>query len=147
MAGSRPLPTAPGDAQHSPLEVDHNYWLENDGNAAHIVGQDSRGENIVSYNDVGKGVAPGDWKIISYDDVGKQAVSVDAYNAESKSSRLTEERKIFGLRGKTVFILLAVVLVLIVAAAISGVVGGISAARCREDTVAITTNSPSPKSS
>lgn len=143
MAGSRPLSTAPEDTQYSNLEVDHNRWLENDGNAAPIVGQDPKGEKILSYSDVGKQVAPVDEKVVSYDDVGKQAVTVDVDNAQSEPSRLTEERKIFGLRRKTFFILLAVVLVLI-AAAVGGGVGGTSAARNREDTAAVPTNTPSP---
>ena len=117
MAGSRPLSTAqvpaPENTQYSTLEVDHNRWLENDGKAAPIVGQD-----------------PKDEKFISYNDVGKQAVGVDAYNAPSESSRPTEKRKIFGLRRKTFFILLPVVLVLIIA----GAVGGTITARNRAPT-------------
>ena len=88
MAGSRPLSTAlvpaPGDIQYSTLEVDHNRWLENDGKAALIVGQD-----------------PKDKKIISYNDVGKQAVVADVYDAQSESSRPAEDRKIFGHRRKS----------------------------------------------
>jgi len=83
MTGSRPLATAlvpaPGDTQYSTLEVDHNRWLENDGKAAPIVGQDPKDEKIVSSNDE---------KIISYNDVSKQAVVADVYNVQSVSSRL-----------------------------------------------------------
>jgi hypothetical protein len=134
MAGSRPLLTAPAPAseetQYSTLEVDHNRLLENDCNAAPIVGQDPKNE-----------------KMISYSDVGKQAVVVDVDNAQSESSGPTEERKIFGLRRKTFFILLPVVLVLIIAAAVGGGVGGTIAARNREQqaaTVPMFIPSPTP---
>lgn len=120
------LVPAPEDTQHSTLEVDHNRWLERDGKAAPIVGQD-----------------PNDEKIISYSDVGKQAVVSDVYNASSKSSPPTEERKIFGLRRKTFFILLPVVLVLIIAVAVGGGVGGTISARNREQTATIPTDIPS----
>jgi hypothetical protein len=144
MADLRLLSTAPEDTQYSTLEVDHKRWLENDGNAAPIVGQDPKGEKIFSYNDVGKQVTSVDEKIVSYDDVGKQAVHVDAYNAQSEPSRPAEGRKIFGLTRKTFFILLAVVLVLIIAAAVGGGVIGTRAARNREYTAAVPTNTPSP---
>src|SRR5437763_13371050 len=75
--------------------------------------------------------------MVSYGDVGKQAVHVEAYNAQPEPSRPTEGRKIFGLAHKTFFILLAVVLVLVTAAAVGGGVIGISAARNREDTAAV----------
>lgn len=112
MASSTPLSTAvapaPGNTQYSTLEVDQSRWLENDANAAPIVGQDPKNEKIVGYNDVGKIALFGDQdskeeKIISHDDDGKQAVVADVYNVLSESSeslRPIEERKIFGLRRK-----------------------------------------------
>ena len=131
MAGSRPSP-APDDIQHSSLEVDHNCWVENDGKAAPMVGQD-----------------PKDEKIISYNDVGKQAVVVDVCNAQPESSRptkeppSTEKRKIFGLRRKKSLILLPVLLVLIIAGAVGGGVGGTVTARNRGQTATVPTNVPS----
>lgn len=131
MAGLRPLSPAlvpaPEDTQYSTLEVAHNRWLETDGKAAPIVGQD-----------------PKDEKIINYNDVGKQAVVVDVCTAQSESSRPTEERKIFGLRRKTFFVLLPVVLVLITAGAVGGGVGGTIAAHNREQTATVPTDIPSP---
>jgi hypothetical protein len=132
MAGSGPSATAlvpaPENTQYSTLEVDHNRLLENDGKAAPIVGPD-----------------PKDEKIINYNDVGKQAVVVDIYEAQSESSDPTEECKIFGLRRKTFFILLALLLVLI-AGAIGGGVGRTIAARASnsESTVTVPTDTPSP---
>lgn len=138
MAGSRPLPTAlvpaPEATQYSTLEVDQNRWLENDGKAAPIVGQDPKDEKIISYND-GKIISDNDGKIISYNDVGKQAVVADVHDAQSVLSRPTEERKIFGLRRKTFFILLSVILILIIAGAVGGGVGGTMATRNREQTL------------
>ncbi len=140
MAGSKPLSTAvvpaQEDTQHSTLEVDYNRWLENDGKAAPIVGQDPKDEKIISQD-------PKDEKIISYNEVGKQAVVVDAYDAPSESSRPAEERKIFGLRRKTLFILLSVVLVLVIAGAVGGGVGGTIAARNRKQTATVPTDIPS----
>jgi hypothetical protein len=133
MADSGPSATAlvpaPENTQYSTLEVDHNRLLENDGKAAPIVGPD-----------------PKDEKIISYNDVGKQAVVFDVYEAPSESSGPTEERKIFGLRRTTFFILLALLLVLIIAGAIGGGVGGTIAARASnsESTVTVPTDIPSP---
>jgi hypothetical protein len=121
MADSMPLPTTPEATQYSTLQVDEKRWLENGGNAAPIMGQDAKGEKIFSYDLVGKQGTYVDEKMVSYGDVGKQAVHVDTYNAQSEPSRPTEGRKIFGLARKTFFILLAVVLVLITAAAVGAV--------------------------
>ena len=141
---------APGNTQYSTLEVDQNRWLENDANAALIVGQDPKNEKIVSYNDVGKIALFGDQgskdeKIISHDDDGKQAVVADVYNVLSESSeslRPIEERKIFGLRRKTFFMLLPVALVLIMAGAVGGGVGGTIAAHNRKQTDTPSSTSP-----
>ena len=126
MAGSRPL-SAPEDTQYSTLEVDHNNWLENDRKAAPMVGQD-----------------PKDEKILTYNDVGNVPVVVDPYNAHPESSLPTEERRILGLRRKTFFILLPVVLILIVACAVGGGVGHTIAARNREQTTSVPTDLPPP---
>ncbi len=124
MAGSRPLSTAPVpapvDTQFSTLEVDNNHWLENDGNAAPIVYQD-----------------PKDEKIICYNDAGKQAVAANPYNTQSEPSPSTPERKVFGLRRKTFFIFSLVVLVLIIAGAVGGGVGGTIATRNRKQTATV----------
>lgn len=131
MAGSRPLSTrlvpAPEETQYSTLEVDQNRWLENDSNAALIVGQDPKDEKMISDDDVSKaGLIVGqdgrNEKMISYSDVGKQTVVPDVYSVEPELPRPTEERKVFGLRRKT-FILSSVVLVIIIAVAIGGGIG------------------------
>lgn len=102
MAGSRPLSTAlvpaPEVTQYSNLEVDHNRWLENDGQAGLIVSQDPKDQKITIDDDVDKIALPGgqDEKIISYNDVGKEAVVADVDKALPESPHLTEERKIFG---------------------------------------------------
>lgn len=131
MAGLRPLPTelmsASDDSQYSTLELHQGYLLEHDSEAAPIVGQDPRNE-----------------KIISYVDVGKQAVVADVNDVQSESSPSAEERKIFGLRRKTFFILLAVVLILITAVAIGGGVGGTMATQDREKSASVPIPSPTP---
>lgn len=120
---------APEDAQFSTLEVDQKRWLENDGQAALMVGQDPKDEKMINDNDVGKGALivgqdPKDEKMLSYNDVDKQAVVGDVDNEQPGSPRPTEERKIFGLKRRTFFILLPVVLIIIIAAAVGGGVGG-----------------------
>lgn len=152
MAGSMPLLVpAPGNTKYSTLEVNYNCCLENDGKAAPIVGQDPKDEKIISYNDVGKQAVVVDAydsqseKIISFNDVGKQAVVVDAHDVESESelSLPTEERKIFGLRSKTFFVLLPVVLVLLIAGVVGGGIGGTIAVRNRKQNATVPTNIPS----
>ena len=123
-------------AQYSTLEVDHNRWLENDGKAAPIAGQDPKDEKTMGYDD---------GKILSYNDVGKQAVVANVYNVQPESSRPTEERKIFGLRRKTFFILLPVVFVILLGA-IGGGVGGTIAARNRKQAATVPSEIPSSTS-
>lgn len=139
MADSRAFPIAlvpaPVDKHYSTLEVDQDRLLENDGKAAPIVGRDPKDEKIINYSDVGKQAVIGD--------VGKQAIVVDVYNSPSGSSLSTEERKIFGLRRKTFFILFTVIFVLIVAGAVGGGVGGTIATRNRGQTAAAATEVPS----
>lgn len=152
MAGSRPFSTtlvpAPEVTQHSNLEVDQKPWLENDGQAGLIVGQDPKYQKITIDDDVDKIALPGgqDEKIISYNDVGKEAVVADGDEVLPEIAPLVEERKIFGLRRKTFFILSPVVLVLIIAGAIGGGVGGTIATRSREQTATIPTAIPSSTS-
>lgn len=128
MAGSRPLSSAlvpgPTDTQYSTLEVDNNRLLENDANAAPIPVQDPKDEKIVSYNGLGKaalivGQDPKNEKIVIHSNAGK-----------------LKERKIFGLRRKTFFILSLIFLVLIIAGAVGGGVGGTIAARNRNKNAA-----------
>ncbi|MCJ1462869.1 hypothetical protein MMC07_001473 [Pseudocyphellaria aurata] len=143
MAGSKLLPKipeqSPTDAQFSTLEVDQNRWLEKDGRAALMVGQDPKDEKIISDNDVSKfavivGQNPEDGKI-SYNDVDKQAIIAEVSDVPSETPPPPEERKILGLRRKMFFLLLPVVLVIIIAGAVGGGVGGTIAARNRKQTV------------
>ena len=105
-----------GDTQHSTLEVNHSPWLENDGKAAPIVDHGTQDEKIIYYEDVGK-------QVVDLD-LDKQAVIVDESDALPELLRSTEQRKIFRLKQKTFFILLAVVLILILAGSLGGVVVG-----------------------
>lgn len=148
MAGSRPLSSAlvpvpaPADTPYSTLEVDNHRLLENDGNAAPIPVQDPKDEKIVSYNGLGKaalivGQDPKNEKIVIHNDAGKLVVADSLYNAQAESSqRIPKERKIFGLRRKTFFILSLMVVVLIIAAAVGGGVGGTIAVRNRNKNAA-----------
>lgn len=147
MAGSWPLSSAlvpvPVDTQYSTLEVDNNRWLENDGTAAPIVVQDPKNEKIVRDNGLGKadlivGQDPKDEKVVIHNNAGKEAVDANLYNAQAESSPPTKERKIFGLRRRTFFILSLTALVLIIAGAVGGGVGGTIAARNRNKTATAT---------
>lgn len=147
MAGSRPLSSAlvpvPENTQYSTLELDNNRWLENDGNAAPIPVQDPKSEKIVCYNGLDKaalivGQDPKNEKIIIHNDPGKLAVPASLYNTQAESSPPTKERKIFGLRRQTCFILSIMVLALIIAGAIGGGVGGAIVARNRNKNAAPT---------
>lgn len=149
MAGSRPLSSAlvhvpvPENTQYSTLEVDNNRWLENDGDAAPIPVQDPNSEKIVSYNALDKaalivGQDPKNEKIIIHNDAGKVAVVASLYETQAQSSPPTMDRKIFGLRRMTFFILSIMVLVLIIAGAIGGGVGGAIVARNRNKNAAPT---------
>lgn len=152
MAGSRPLSTtlvpAPEVTQHSNLEVDHKSWLENDGQAGLIVGQDPKYQKITIGDDVDKIALAGgqDEKIISYNDASKEAVVADVDKELAESPRLVEERKVFGMRRRTFFILSPMVFALIIASAIGGGVGGTIATRSREQTATIPTAIPSSTS-
>ena len=130
MAVSSPSSTAvesaTGNNQYSTLEVDHNRFLENDAQAAPSVGQDPKNEKIISYNDV-----------------GKQAVNVEV----SEEKLISPAREIFGLRRKTFFILLSVVLVSVTAAAVGGGVGGTIAVRDGEQSASVSTGISSPTAS
>lgn len=146
MAGSRPSPAALvpvlEEPRYSTLEVDNNRWLENDGNAAPIVDYDPKNEKIVGYNHYGNaalivGQDPKDEKIVIHNDSGKDAVAANLYNAQSESSRPTDERRIFGLRRKTFFILSILVLALVIVGAVGGGVGGTIAARNRKPTATV----------
>ena len=147
MPGSRPSsrpPTPPPkDTQYSTLEVDYNYWLENKGESAPIVGQDPRDEKVIGHNDE-KIVSYCDGKIISYNDIGKQAVAIDTFDVHSDSPQSLEERKDFSQKRKTSFILLTVVIILMIAGTLAGGVGRTIAARHREPTATAPRNTSSP---
>ena len=115
------VPIVPlGDTQDSTPEVDHRPWLENDGNAAPIVNHSAQSEKIIHYDNIGK-------QVVDLDQ-DKQAVIVDGSDALPEVLRPTQQRKIFGLRQKTFFILAPVVLIVVVAGSVAGgVVGRIAA--------------------
>ncbi len=153
MATSKPLPVtpmqAPEQVQHSTLEVDHDRLLENNCNAAPMVGHDPQHEKIIFSTNVDKQA------VINYENVGKQAVDsydegyndaagIDASNAQLELSRRTEQRKIFGLKRKTFFIALAVVFLLMVSGVISGGVGGTTSAHHRGPTATASKSIPTP---
>lgn len=123
--------------QHSTLEVDSNRWLEQDGTAAPIVAQGPQNEKVIGYND---------GKIVDHNDVGKQVVAVEAYDLQSEPSPPEEEHKLMGLRRKTFFSLLPVVLVLVIAGIVGGSVGGAMAVRNKEKPATVPTNMSVPTS-
>ena len=123
MAGWNRLQMGPPvpqkDTHFSTLEVNHNPWLENDGRAAPIVGRNAQDEKILHCNDIGKQVV-----------VDQDKEVFDASDTSPELLPPLEQGKIFGLRYKTFFIILAVVLILTTAASVSGgVVGRIRAYR------------------
>ena len=139
-----PVPP-PKDNQHSTLEVDLNRWLERDGKSAPIVGHDPRDEKAVSHNDE-KITSYSNGKITNYRDVGKQAVVINVPEVKSESSPLAKERKTFGLHRKKFLILWPLILVLIIAGAVGGGVGGTVDARKKEKIATVPTSNPAPVS-
>ena len=97
--------------QHTPLEVNTYGSTEHDGMTGLIVGQDPKDEKVLGYSSE---------KMVNYNKVGKQATLAEA--AEPLHS--TTGRRILGLKRKTFFVLSAVSLVLVIAGAIGGGVGG-----------------------
>lgn len=139
MAKSRPLSSAlvpvPEYTEYITLEVDNNRWLEN-SNAAPIPVQDPKNKKIASYNGLDKadlivGQDPKNEKIVIHNDDEKLVVDSSLYNAQAELSPPTKEHKIFNLRRKTILILSIMVLVLIIAGAVRGAIGGAIAARHR----------------
>ena len=116
--------------QHSTLEVNTYGSAEHDGMTGLIVGQNPKDEKVLGYSSE---------KVVNYDEVGKQAVLAEAANANPP--HFTPKRKIFGLKRKTFFVLLAVSLVLVAAGAIGGGVGGAKSMRGRRKT---TSGNPAP---
>ena len=147
MAGTRlwskALPPAPEAMQHSTLEVDSNRWLEQDGTAAPIVAQDPQNEKVIGCNDQ-KILGYDNGKIVDHNDVGKQVVAVEAYDLQSEPSPPEKEHKFMGLKRKTFFILLPVVLVLAIAGIAGGSVGGAMAARNKGKPATVPTNTSVP---
>ena len=117
---------APDPVQHSTLEVD----LTQDGRAAPIVGRSPNEEKEIHLNsDDGKLQVVGSERPV----LTSAKTPPPLYSDKPQPPIPSLERKILGLRRKTLFIALALAAIVLVAAIAGGVGGGIAARNRRSD--------------
>lgn len=138
----------PKDTNSRELVVDRDDWLETDGNAAPIVGQDPQYEKTIAYNDE-KIIDFSNEKSTHYSDVGKQAIIVNVLDAgaEESNSAGTPDVKLLGSPRRRVIAISCIILCVIIAATLGGALGGKNAAQRKAQTTGTPTSLQGPKKS